>query len=186
MPHPRVFLAFAAAVLSFAAHTRAGTAPAEFVGIPWKASLAEAKRVMAQRKDVHLTQESPDRLVLEGGTFAEQPVEHWELDFPEGKFSGATVHLSIPSKKEKGADKIRSDASEHLRQSLSEKYGNVKEDTGNFHRRSRWEWQVTDPRSGDRATVSVFLNFDWWHEEEYIVRYTFALHRSEPAPDKSF
>jgi hypothetical protein len=95
--------------------------PKGFLTINWGASPEEAKRVMQGRPGVKFPVDADDyKFELTGGTFADQPVEKWILEFPDRKFASATVIL-----------KTDGDASlkyKEFRAKLVEKYGGATTD----------------------------------------------------------
>ena len=65
-------------ILSFLAFCAAAYSEAiEFLNVPWNSTPAEAKRVMATPAGAKVKEDSPDRIVLTGGTFETYPVESW-------------------------------------------------------------------------------------------------------------
>lgn len=83
---------------------RAASAPVEFADIPWKVPLIEAKRLMTHREGVTIKDESAQRITCQGGAFAAQPADRWELEFIGNQFCEGTVYLVFP----------RGEATQHL------------------------------------------------------------------------
>ena len=74
-----------------------------FLNVPWNANPAEAKRVMVSPLGAIVKEDTPDRIVLTGGTFETYEVDRWELEFVNGKFAKGVVKLvQRPTRNEKG------------------------------------------------------------------------------------
>ena len=58
---------------------RAYSETIEFLHVPWNSTPAEAKRVMTTPEGTKVKEDSPDRIVLTGGTFETHAVERWEI-----------------------------------------------------------------------------------------------------------
>ena len=157
-----------------------GAPPTEFLDIRWGANSTEVKRIMSQREGAEIKEESPTKLTYEGGTFASYPVERYELEFADGRFSRGTVYVEIPSGNGKGGVPLRNLQFEDLFKSLSTKYGKGDRSGGDGkHAQSDWKWSVGDPRSGQKRTVTIHLAY-WWSPYEFFVRYS-----NEPASPPS-
>jgi hypothetical protein len=145
--------------------------PSEFLDIPWGAPVTEAKRVLAQRPGVTLKEESPSKLLFEGGTFADYPAERYELELPDGRFSRGTVFVVIPPGKAKDGTLLRNRQFEELYKSLSSKYGKGDRFGDGKHTESNWTWPTTDARTGQKRTTAIRLSYSW-DPYEFIVSYS--------------
>jgi hypothetical protein len=146
---------FAIIALSFGLFhnsVKAASAPVEFADIPWKSPVVEAKRLMTQRDGVTIKEESAERIICHGGTFAGQPAERWELIFTGNQFCEGAVYLVFP----------RGEATQHLapqfealQKMLTTKYGKGTT-TGSIthYLQSEWTWAVSDPKTGRKETAS--------------------------------
>ena len=83
-------------ILLLACHALALAAerPSGFLGIAWGASPEEAKRILQKRPGIQFPENADDfHIELTGGSFAEQPVAKWVIEFPNRKFASASVTL---------------------------------------------------------------------------------------------
>jgi hypothetical protein len=145
--------------------------PSEFLEIPWGAPVAEAKRMMSRREGASLKRETLSKLQFEGGTFANYPVERYELEMPEGQFARGTVFIEIPSGNAKDGAPLRNHQFEDLYKSLSAKYGKGARSGDAKHTESNWSWSTTDPRSGQKRSISIRLSYSW-DPYEFVVSYS--------------
>lgn len=154
----------------------ASQAPTEFLNIPWKATPAIAKRLMAQRAGVTIKEETPERLILQGGMFATHTVERWDLEFPGGQFRRGTVYVTIPPGNAQDGVPLRNHQFEEYCNSLTEKYGKGNKIGDGSHTECVWTWTTTDPRSSQKDTISILLFYGWGP-------YVFKVQYSSKPPD---
>ncbi len=154
----------------------------EFLNVPWNATLAEAKRVMVRPEGTNTKEETPDRIVLTGGTFETHAVERWELEFPDGHFRRGTVYVVIPYGKSKDGSLLRNKQYDDYLKRLTDKYGKGTGFGDGKHSQTTWEMTVADPRSGQKDIVSILLSYSW---EPYVFKIEYsrrAQTSAQPSP----
>jgi hypothetical protein len=151
----------------------AGTAPSGFLDIPWKASASEAKRIMAKREGVTVKEESAQRIVFQGGVFAAHPVDRWELELSDDQFRRGTVYVVIPPGNAPDGAPLRNHQFEDYYQSLTQKYGKGTRGQASVGSGTQgiWNWTVSDPRTGQKDTVTILLLYSW-DPYEFKVQYS--------------
>ncbi len=156
--------------------------PDDFIDIPWFASPPEVKRIMEKRTGVKLKNETATSIVYEGGAFADYPVERYQLELTDGKFTGGTVYVTIPSGTDKSGTLLRNKQFEELSKSLSRKYGKGKRSGDGRHTQEDWSWASIAPRGGEKRAVAILLSYSW-EPYEFIVRYSNGPFVPPPAPE---
>jgi hypothetical protein len=158
---------------------QAAKAPAEFLDIPWRASPAKAKEILSKRPEVHVTVDTPTKIVGEGGIFAGYPVERIELELQDGAFVTGTVFLIIPAEKDKNGVPLRNQLFDSLSKSLGTEYGKVQRENKPTHTEENWSWVTTEPLASKKMETTIHLSYSW-APYEFIVRY--AIHPVTAAP----
>ena len=169
--HLRFFLAAVAALLLQVGTGWASPAPDGFVGLPWMAIPSEAKLVMLGREGVRLKQETPDLLVFTGGTYADRPVEHWELEFAYERFQRGTAFLTIPTGTGKDGKSLADQQFDDFFRAFKTKYGLGVSVGGEGETANLWKWTVPDPHTGNRSVISIKLSFKWSAPQVFKVQY---------------
>ena len=109
----------------FALTARGAEAPAEFAGIKWGASQAEARTAMIGR-GAEPRKSDPTRMNFAGGDYNGQRALDFSLAFPTGGFQGGQVRLPAGRRAEASFRKLKSE--------LNDKYGTAS-DSQVGHRR---------------------------------------------------
>ena len=161
-------------ILSFLAFCAAAYSEAiEFLNVPWNSTPAEAKRVMATPAGAKVKEDSPDRIVLTGGTFETYPVESWELDFVSGKFTKGIVKLVRRDEKNaKGwiCDQIW----DAICPALDKKYGKSVGHGGGGHNEQVWEFN-----DSLGFTKKIKFYYGWSNDPRFDITYSY---KQSPAP----
>jgi len=116
--NPKFLLLFAA-LLSFRAIADTPTVPLPgFLGIPWGASMDDAKKQFTSRSHAHYihAQSNDHELAFDGGKFAGFKLHSAKLSFKSGQFFVADCHVEATSKKHEKEFAA-------LKNMLTEKYG---------------------------------------------------------------
>ena len=151
----------------------------EFLHVPWNSTPAEAKRVMTTPEGTKVKEDSPDRIVLTGGTFETHAVERWELEFPDGHFRRGTVYVVIPYGKSNDGSLLRNKQYDDYLKRLTDKYGKGTGFGDGKHSQTTWELTVADPRNGQKDMVSILLSYSW---EPYVFKIEYSRHAQTSAP----
>ena len=145
----------------------------QFLNIPWNASPAEAKRVMAMPAGASIKDETPDHIVLTGGTFETYPVERWELQFVNGKFTKGIVQLvRRDERNEKGW--INDQISAAIMIALEKKYGKSVGHPESEHNEDVWE-----VKDSPEVTRKVKFYRGWRSDPRFDITYSYK--QSTPA-----
>ena len=152
--HMQTTLIIATLMALFSASSIGATldAPASRPGgvaeVAWGSSIDDAKKAMLARPGTTLVSETKGKLTFAGGSFAEQPVENWELLFIAGKFSEASIRL-------KPLDALRQ--YEDIRKLITAKYRKAgrEEKEGSEHRATYWEYSQTTGKWGIVCDVRI-------------------------------
>ncbi len=148
----------------------------QFLNIPWNATPDEAKRVLALSSGAIVKEDTPDRIVLTGGTFETYPVERWELDFVSGKFTKGVVKLVRRDvKNEKGW--ICEQISHAIIESLEKKYGK----SGNTHDGSHTE-QFWESKDSLEAAKKIRFYFGYGGDLRFDLTYSYDRTASPAVP----
>lgn len=149
---------------------QAAKAPTEFLDIPWRAKAAAAKEILSKRPDLKISENTPTKIVGEGGTFAGYPVDHIELEFQNGAFTTGTVFLTIPPDNDKNGVPLRNLLFESLSKSLGKQYGKAPRSGDSNHTEENWSWVTTEPLASKKMEITIQLSYSW-APYQFTVRY---------------
>ena len=156
-----------------ASDKRSSPSAIEFLNVPWNSSPAEAKRIMATPAGAKVKEDSPDRIVLTGGTFETYPVESWELDFVNGRFTKGIVKLvRRDERNEKGW--VNDQISAAIMIALEKKYGRSVGHPEGEHNEDVWE-----VKDSPEVTRKVKFYRGWRSDPRFDITYSY---KQSPAP----
>ena len=150
--------------------------PQDFLGIKWGASKPEARASMEALPGVaSLKTKDNNRLEFSGGTFANQPVYRWAMDFVSDQLYRAAVALKP------GGD--RENQYREFRQMLVGKYGQptIDRKPGRYPQ-SIWRFPV-DGFNQQSITLTVLMYRDGNHGASTKIVYVCDTVKGAPADD---
>lgn len=175
MSNLRFFVIALSALLLQGASGWAASSPDGFVGVAWNATPSEARLIMLSRDGVRGKEETPDLLIFTGGTYANQPVLRWELEFDFGHFKRGTVFLPVPPGIAKDGKPYGDHQYNDFFGALSVKYGKSVAPGNPGVAESLWTWNVPDPHSGRSTVRTVLLSYHWDSPQIFKVQYASQL-----------
>ena len=146
----------------------------EFLNIPWNATPAEAKRVMALPPGAVVKEDTPDRIVLTGGAFETYEVDRWELEFVNGKFTKGVIQL-VRHDVRNAKGWLNDQTFDATRDAFDKKYGKSVGRTGSNHTEQVWECKDS---SGAMATIKLYAGWDRTKDPRFNITYSYD--RSPP------
>jgi hypothetical protein len=149
---------------------QAAKPPGEFLDIPWRANAVAAKEILSKRPDLKISVDTPAKIVGEGGTFADYPVDHIELELQNGAFTSGTVFLTIPPDNDKNGVPLRNLLFESLSKSFRKQYGKVARGGDDNHTEENWSWVTTEPLGSKKMEITIQLSYSW-APYRFTVRY---------------
>ena len=148
----------------------------QFLNIPWNATPAEAKRAMTMPAGASVKEESPDHIVLTGGTFETFAVERWEIQFVNGKFTKGIVQLvRRDERNEKGW--INDQISAAIMIALEKKYGKSVGHPESEHNEDVWE-----VKDSPEITRKVKFYRGWRSDPRFDITYSYKQSPSPATP----
>ena len=148
----------------------------EFLNIPWNATPAEARRVMVQPAGTSVKEETPDHIVLTGGTFETFAVVRWEIQFVNGRFTKGIVQLvRHDERNEKGW--INDQISAAIMSALEKKYGKSVGHPESEHNEDVWE-----VKDSPEVTRKVKFYRGWRSDPRFDITYSYKQSPSPATP----
>ena len=139
----------------------------QFLNIPWNATPDEAKRVLALPSGAVVKEDTPDRIVLTGGTFETYAVERWELQFVDGKFTKGVVKL-VRRDEKNAKGWICDQMWDAICPALDKKYGKSAGRGEGGHNEQIWEFKEA---SGAEKKIKFY--YGWRNDPRFDITYTY-------------
>jgi hypothetical protein len=144
--------------------------PGEFLDIPWRAPGVKATEILSKRPDLKISVNTPKQIVGEGGSFADHPVDHIELEILDDEFVTGTAFLAIPPGNAPNGPLLRDIVFESLLKSLEKQYGKAPRSSDPNHTEVNWSWITTEALSSKKMEFKIQLFYSW-EPYEFRVRY---------------
>ena len=126
---------------------------------------------MLGREGLRIKEETPERMVLTGGTFMDHPVERWELEFTLGNFQRGTAYVTVPTGTAKDGRPMGDHQFDDYYHALSAQYGKSTSPGNPGEAQYIWKWTLPDPHTGDRIVRSILLSYKWGSPPVFKVQY---------------
>lgn len=140
---------------------QAAKSPGTFLDIPWRANATVAKGILSKRPNLKISVNTSAKIVGEGGSFADQTVDHIDLEFQGEMFVTGTAYLTIPADKDKNGILLRDIAFNKLLTSLEKQYGKAPRSSDPNHTEVNWSWTTNEPLSSKKTEITIQLFYSW-------------------------